>query len=168
MKIGDKIKYVDESCDSFTHGKIYTITGFDSCGDPEMYNDNAVPDCYYTDSFECITASLSFSDAIALIGTKVQYKDKPFLVEAVTVFNKYYGSTNATIKSEVKEHGYSIVLENDDDFAPLSEVEVIPMVIDLTDDYNAVIDGDNVVVGCQTIPIQKVRDILDLYERYNK
>lgn len=166
MKIGDRVKYIEESCGCFTNGKTYIIVGFDSSGDPEMYNDNGDFDCYFMNSFE-LYGSGSFNDAIALIGKKVQYKGKPFQVEAFTVYNKYYGSTNATIKSEVKEYGYSIVLENDDDFAPLSEVTEIPMVIDLTDDYHAVIKGDNVIVGCQTIPIQKVRDILDLYSKYN-
>jgi len=159
MKIGDKIRYSGDP-----EGRILTIIRIDEDGDPIYRDEDGYENNDYAYMFE-VVSSYSFDYALSMVGKNVIYQGKPFMVEAVTVFNKYYPSAIKTVQKEVKELGYSIVLENDDGFAPLSEVEEISNTVVLNDEYTAVIDGETVKVGCQTIPIQKVEEILKTFKK---
>jgi hypothetical protein len=161
MKIGDKIKYKGDDSGSF-----YEIIRFDEDGDAVYLDEEGDEICDYMDRFElCCPRNMDFNHALSLVGKNVYYKGKPFMVEAATVFNKYYPTDNKTITREVKEFGYSIVLENDDGFAPFSEIEEISNKVVLNDEYSAIIENDVVKVGCQTIPIDKVEEILKTHKK---
>jgi hypothetical protein len=109
----------------------------------------------------------NFDHAFSLIGKTVLFEGKKFKISSVSVWSKFYPTSDKGIQKVIKEHGYCVMVEDEDqDIAvPFAEVSLDGNVIKLSDEYDAVIDGDNVIVGCQTIPIAKVQEILDLHKK---
>ena len=169
MKAGDKIKCVGpiHGCLGLTIGKIYDTTRVGHDGDPFFTNDNGDESCYCAFRFKVVTNTLQdqINEAISLIGKTVEHDDVTFTVTAWGIGNKY--SDFSCIIDNLVD-GVCVYVDNANGLAPLSKLNIVDNMIEINDDFNATIEGDVVKVGHQIIPIEKVKQIIELYEKLNK
>lgn len=93
---------------------------------------------------------------------------KVFTVDSIRLFNNKHGIPSWLVPADteyLKKHGFLVIVENASDYANVDIQEVINNVVKLNDDYDAIIEGNIVKVGCQSIPIGKVREILETYNK---
>lgn len=167
MKTGDKIECVGpiHGCNGLTIGKIYTVDSVGSSdGDPCFINDRGDSSRYCAFRFKVVTNTLQdqIDKAISLIGKTVEHDYVTFTVTDWGIGNRF--SDFSKITNNLVD-GVCVYVENDTEIAPLCELKIVDNLIKLTDDYNATIEGNVVKVGCQTIPIEKVEQILELYKK---
>lgn len=145
--------------------KGYQIEDHD--GDSEIYlTDDDDDENWWEESQFRLAAQNDFNHAFSLIGKTVLFEGKKFNISSVSVWSKFYPTSDKGILKVIKEHGYCVMVEDEvrDLAVPFAEVSLTGNVIKLSDEYNAVIEGDNVIVGCQTIPITTIQKILDLHK----
>lgn len=100
--------------------------------------------------------------AETLLGKRVlSVNNKPFTVDGVRVVNKHCIPSWAD-SDLVDKQGFAVYLEDEDDYIEISDAKEVTNVLKLTDSYDAVIGDGVVTVGCQTIPIDTVREIVRL------
>jgi hypothetical protein len=96
--------------------------------------------------------------------------NRTFAVEGIRMLNSKFGVPTWLAPADndyLKKHGFLIIVECAADYANVATCEVIDNIINLNGEYDAVIEGKFVKVGCQTIPIEKVQEILDTYKKLN-
>ncbi len=93
-----------------------------------------------------------------------------FPVDGVDIHIREYPNPNsdsAIVRKNSEEHGYTIVLKcsKPSQCIPANLAEVYEDVkVKLNEQYEAVIKGDQVQVGCQVFSIEKVKEIIKAYE----
>jgi len=168
FKVGDKVKFIctrREVSGTLTIGKTYTVNRVDACdGSPFIVNDLGNVSSYMSYRFVLVPSLFNeLEKAQALVGKRVKKLStgEYFTPEYFGIGNKY---TRNLVPDTFNDDGYVVYLENDDYIAPVNDLEEVTNVVELTDDYDAIIEGDTVKVGCQNIPIDKVKEILSLWE----
>jgi hypothetical protein len=167
MKIGDKIKCVNQGYQSLKNGNIYEVLSFDD----EMVsviNINGNKELFYRSRFvEVDTNSIEWQieNAKSLVGKLVEYDGNVFSVTHWGVGNENTGDT--VVNCNLVD-GYCVYVENRFYTAPVDKLTVIENQITLNENYSAMIEGNNVIVGCQTIPIDKVKEIIALHEKISQ
>lgn len=165
FKVGDQIRYICTAnlvSGSLTFGKVYEVLGGDVDG-PSIINDLGDRSFYMAYRFELANSLIDdIKKAKSLIGKTVRQISigETFIPEFFGVANEY----NRNVDSRDLVDGYAVYLENQDYISVLSDLEEVTNIVNLTDDYNAIIEGDIVKVGCQNIPIEKVKEIIKLWE----
>jgi hypothetical protein len=169
FKAGDKVKFVctkNEVNGSLTVGKVYVVVNVNYDGSPNIKNDRGVVSSYMDYRFELANPSIEdlIEKAKNLIGKTVRDTNSGdiFVPDAWGIANKY---SDLKIAKNIKGEDVVLYVENDDNICEVGEnLEIVNNVITLTDDYNATIEKDVVNVGCQSIPIEKVRELLKIWE----
>jgi hypothetical protein len=93
---------------------------------------------------------------------------KVFTVDSMRLFNNKHGVPTWLVPADteyLKKHGFLVIVENASDYANVDIQEVINNVVKLNDDYDAIIVGNIVKVGCQSIHIDKVKEILNIHNK---
>lgn len=172
FKVGDVIKYTRENhsrSDRFITGEYYTVSGLDKDGDPIIDFDDGEEHAEYASYFTLVSRN-DLEYAMSLVGKTVKVINTryTFKVEAVGLRNKYTVSDldTAVVKREVSESGCAIMLHSEFKLISLKEVEEFTDdTVELSDTHIARIEGEYVTVGCLTIPMNKIQEILDVYNQ---
>lgn len=167
-KVGDRVLVLEgtNAEDYFQHNpKGYEVEDVD--GDNIWLTDDDGDENWWEEEEFRPAVQNDFNQAFGMIGETVLFEGKKFKISSASVWSTFYPTSDKSIQKVIKEHGYCVLVEDvDRDLAvPFSEVSLIGNVIKLSDEYSAVIQGNNVIVGCQTIPIAKVQEILDLHKK---
>ena len=109
--------------------------------------------------------TFTLQDAIdfaqTFIGKSVMGEANAFVVEGFSLFNKFSSPSwmNAEGEAFIEKNGWVVVVENNDDFSVVTkDLDVVNMV-KLNDTYDAIIEGDYVKVGCQTIHKDRILEL---------
>lgn len=171
FKVGDVIKYTNGNHsrnDRFISGEYYTVSGLDNDGDPIIDFDDGEEHAEYASYFTLISRN-DLEYAMSLVGKTVKVIDSryTFKVEAVGMRNKYTVSDydTAVIQREVSKSGCAIILHNEFTVVCLKEVEEFTDTVELSNTHIARIEGEYVTVGCLKIPMNKIQEILDVYNQ---
>lgn len=169
IKKGDIITPLCSNWTYLTKGKEYTVIDIDyDTGHMSIIDDDGDDAAYLPEDFRIVYQNPNdFEFALTLVGESFKIDGKTVNVKAVSVWNKYYPSNNPTINKIVKDFGYCVVLDDGNDVYALTQYNAIDNKVQISDDYTAVIEGDDVVVGCQTISIDKVKEILEIHKQLN-
>jgi hypothetical protein len=167
FKTGDKIKFIctnNEVSGTLTIGKIYEVDSMSHDGHPYVVNNNKQVSCYMDYRFELVndnSLEARIEKAKSLIGKPIRKNDDiTFIPDSWAVGNKYGNHYT----NDLDENGLVVYVENEDYIAKVEEAELVKNHITLTDDYDATIEKDFVRVGCQNVPIEKVREIISIWE----
>jgi hypothetical protein len=172
FKVGDVIKYIENNYSShelFIEGEYYTVSDIDDDGDPIIEFDDGELHAEYANYFTLISSN-TLEYALSLVGKTVIIRGTkhPFKVDAVGLRNKHtliYTDT-VTIIQDVSNLGYSIILQGEDNkVVSLKEVREITDTVRLNDNYTTRIEGDYITIGGVTIHIDKIQEILDVYNQ---
>jgi len=166
FKIGDKVKFIctkNEVSNSLTIGKIYEVLGVEYDGSPRIKNDRGNVSTYMHYRFEEVDDLFDdIEKARNLVGKMIMCS------KSGTIFSPTaYGVGNQYTDHIYLSEGNAVYLEDDDTIVLLSECEEVSNVVKLNDEYHATIEGNIVKVGCQSIPIDKVKQILSIWENLN-
>lgn len=171
FKVGDVIKYTRENhsrSDRFITGEYYTVSGLDKDGDPIIDFDDGEEHAEYASYFTLVSSN-TLEYALSIVGKTVNIINtrSTFKVEAVGMQNKFTVSNGdtPTTKREVSISGYAIILYGALEIVSLKEVREINNTVTLSDTHFARIEGEYVTVGCLTIPMNKIQEILDVYNQ---
>lgn len=166
FKVGDKIKFIckrNEVCGSLTVGKTYEVLKLDYSGHPMIKNDRGETSLYMSYRFEKVNSLFEdIEKAKSMIGKTLKTRIGNIFTPATWGVGNQYSKNFSISKGD-----NAVYLEDADIIALLSDCEVANNTMKLTDDYNATLEGDIVKVGCQSIPIEKVKELLKLYEDLN-
>ena len=166
FKVGDKIKFIctRNETNGVTIGKIYEVQSVDRISGLLIINDEGYISSYMSYRFELVVDDNSLEARIekakSLIGKMICENDgSNFIPDSWGIGNKHNDRG-----MDLDENGLVVYVENDDYISKVEDAELVTNVITLTDEYNAIIEKDFVKVGCQNIPIEKVRDVLNIWE----
>lgn len=158
-----------------THGKTYAVTKSFMCingktpyiviiDDNNDTHDIPADDVQLFDITKCSIPE-QYHYAVSLIGDKAKFYNETFTVADVSIAHKgsWNGSTYVDDELATNEKCVAIHLDHYRS-VPLSRITVLPKSHELkiSDDYTARITKDNVIIGCQTIPIEIVRELVKL------
>jgi signal peptidase I len=175
FKAGDIVtlkKSEKDSASYLTFGKNYKVTrGTDDEGDITLIDDEGYDDYYLSKYFELASIINSIPYAQSIVNTNVVIKKsgKRVKIAAFSTWNKFYTKgLDKKMLDLIKKDGYVVTVEGEDGTSYcLDEISQLTNEVVLNDEYTAVIEGDIVKVGCQDIPIDKVKEILDAYNKLN-
>jgi len=171
MKKGDKIKCVNPTT-SLTLNKVYEVLDVDYDYDPYVTNDNGFREMYCSYRFEVVsgvpTLEEQAKDALSLLGKKVMHGTTTLVVESITIYgvSNKPPYTNPIVNGYYDKHGFCVVIKGGRYAVPVDGVTLVPesKTIELTNEYDAEVFKNEVKVGCQTISIEKVKEILTIAE----
>ncbi len=108
----------------------------------------------------------SVNSAEQYVGKVVVYNRKKLTVDGWCKITPaiLYNDTPQEIFDIVEASGFCFCLCSNDVIFPVSKTKIVDNRVVLTDDYTALIGKDVINVGCQTIPFQKVLDIVAAHE----
>jgi hypothetical protein len=180
MKAGDKVKCIEYDA-KLVVGGIYTL-----CEVPPKHLIDQTPGktlvaidhgsevySYWSSSFELVheKTELDTIKELSLLAESFVGKEvtsghgKNWKVDSYKVFvvEESAIKSSATVYGHFNTHGYCVAVTGAGRSVPVEQVTLVPTskTIQLTDDYEAVISKDHVIVGCQTINRAK---ILELYK----
>jgi hypothetical protein len=179
FKTGDLVRYNNTSPSVYlSYNTIYTVVrGTDGDGDITITDDTGDLDYYRSEYFELAYSdnSIDYAKQLAENNTKVKVRLSDNTIEnvsidAFSVWNKFFDNKSISRMTElIKRDGYCVTVEDVKGRTILLEeiVQDKPNTVILNDEYNAIIKGDVVSVGCQDIPIEKVKEILEVYNNLN-
>jgi hypothetical protein len=105
--------------------------------------------------------SSSKNYAVSFIDTFVTYNRKKYKVTGWgCATSGYLVGLPKPILDIVKKSGYCYFVIGENFLAPASKITAISNRVVLNSEYTAIITKESVLVGCQTIPIEKVQEIL--------
>jgi hypothetical protein len=175
---GDKVKYISGAVKShMTHGKIYEIVATSPSkglvtvvrddGRTEDFYDHRFEEVEITDMVELIERAKTF------IGKKCVSSDVTFTPNQVIVVVDEYSSDNYSkeVQRVYKANGFAVALRDNVRALtfPVNETRIFihkAKTLKLTDDYDADIYPNRVVVGCQTISIEKIEELYKLIHSF--
>lgn len=149
-------------------GDVYTVTKCETDDEPLVGLKGHI-NVYYSWRFKLYEESSDLISQIqkaqSLVGKRLYTKaGVVFTPDTFRVINKYcdpgWGEP-----SDLNEDGFAVYLENENNFVNVVNAKRVPNSIKLTDSYDAVIEKGVVKVGCQTIPIDTVRRIIELHDQ---
>jgi len=173
-KVGDKITVNGGSYTDVTIGQQYIVTRISgACESLQIIDDNED-----TNWIRCSDCSHHLGDndidrAKGLVGKNVHVIEEGVVsdikIHAWSVCNKFQDSGEDKETTRLIERdGYCVTVEDEVGIShTLNNITVVSNRIKLNAEYTAVIKGDDVVVGCQTIPIEKVKEIIKRHEELN-
>jgi hypothetical protein len=168
FKVGNDVRFCKE-----THGAIHLTVGktyqvLDVEGDfIYVINELGNKASYACRRFELADNSIEgqIQMAKSFVGKAINDKrnNRVYVPDSIGLATIY--TENGFLKnSAIENDGYAVYVENRDYVTLIGDVELLTNVIKLTDDYNATINKDSIEVGCQTIPIEKVKELLEKWE----
>jgi hypothetical protein len=172
MKKGSKIKCIRPSS-GLTLNKIYEVTRLDYDNDPYLVNDNGDNEMYYANRFEVVVLELDTLDeqiafARTLIDKKVNGKHTSYVATKLEIFlsKDQASKSSSSVYGYFNQHGFCVAVGCVGCIEPVTGVKLAPesTTIELTSDYQAEVFKTEVKVGCQTISIEKVKEILTIAE----
>lgn len=174
-KIGDEVKRIPQPCDGFYHStEIYTIV--EIAKDTIRIEDSNGMNCGWWDGnkFEVVISEPDyleqFRKATKLIGKKVSYKNGygtgSMVVTNVFLVSKESPSNKSRLVYDYLEtHEFCVVCTEYARCIPFENVVFEEYKeLKISDEYTAKVYEDKVVVGGQTIPLDKVKEIIKLAE----
>lgn len=179
FKVGDKVKCINSPFRQLTIGEIYTIKQIKNISNETLYVEE-IPEYengFYSHRFELVesapivhTLNDLVNKAKDLVDKKVtDSKDgKKFSPDNIKVYllEKDVKLSSGRAQDSFKRNGFAICLNGGGITIPVEDLDLAPEVvtIKLTKDYDAKIYADRVEVGCQTIPLDKLKELLKLAE----
>lgn len=186
FKVGDKVKYIQHEKKTLTNGKTYEVTryDFDNVTDvPSKYdmvtviNDHGHPELYFRSRFELVKDSHNLESLVALaktfLGKTCKYDTLvPLTPDKILVYvdGSLVQESSYSVIQDFNTYGYTVALK---DSKKLSTVPVrgtvlsLSHTVKLTDEYDAEVFPDKVVVGCQTITKEKIDELHKLIHSYD-
>lgn len=177
MKIGDKVKRLPQYHGSFSHdlNEIYTITQIRSRGRTICIEDSNGRDreCWDANKFELANKEPNyleqFKEATKCIGKKGSYKDgtssRLNIKRVVLASQNSVGDKSTLVHDYLKDHEFCVVCVDGAVCVPFESITVLNYEeLKISDQYTAQVYKDKVVVGCQTIPIDTVKELIKLSE----
>ena len=180
FEVGDKIICVDATHqgECLTKGNIYTVSSFRSYDDNRVavINDNNREQFFYVTRFEREVKSLptdiqgQIDLAKSYIGKEVTWKTGSYGGRFKVTNINVYADPNIELPSlssdrAFKRDGFSVVVNDKKSF--MSVLDVTPVKIKefesvkLNSEYTDTVYKDKVIVGCQTIPMSAIDEIVD-------
>jgi len=183
MKPGDKVKCIQKDA-LLEVGKEYTLTDVpNGYGDPSDRKVVAVDQgnfgvyTYYESYFEpLITDKLEIIKKLCALANSyigeivVGSGGRKWKVDSYEVYllKENAAKSSGSVYGHFNMHGYCVAVKGGGRSIPVEEVELQPTseTIKLTDDYEAVITKDHIVVGCQTISREKLQELLKIQDGF--
>lgn len=176
-KKGDKVIFIETGYTSMTHGKEYEITSIDDPNDGPLTLLNVVTDNgnvigFYAKRFKPSTVVPTIDELVkkakSLVGKSCidstdGDKFNPTTIK-IAVDETQAGKLSIRSQDSFRKNGFVVALVQGGLSLPVEELILAPdsKTIELTKDYDAEVFKDKVVVGCQTIPIAKLEELLKL------
>lgn len=177
MKIGDKVKRLPKHHRTFFYdaSAIYTITQVSNLGRTIQIvdSDGKYKDRWDADKFEVVNDEpdylRQFKEANKLIGKKGTVGGEVSLtIKRVVLVNKDTQpgqDTSQLVRDYLKTHEFCVVCVDGDICVPFEIITIVKhKELKISDEYTAQVYKDKVVVGCQTIPIDTVKELIKLSE----
>jgi hypothetical protein len=178
LKIGYKVKLLPKHYGSFDYdvSETYTINEIGSNGRDIHIVDSKGNDRSWwdDDKFELVSSEpdymKQFKAATKLIGKKVSYVNGSFAhikVKNVVLVSKESTSNKSDLVHDyLKTHEFCVVCTDSGVCVPFESVTPLGEYKELkiSDEYTAKVYEDKVVVGCQTIPLDTVKELIKLAE----
>jgi len=102
--------------------------------------------------------------AESLVGTTVKFNRTRYMVEDWTRITKGQTKGVAKVISDiVNKHGFCFCAVSGETLIPVSKIKTTSPRIVLNNEYSGVVRKDDVVVGCQTIPYEKILEIVKIH-----
>jgi len=175
-KKDDEVRCIDHTCEpDIVYGNIYKVLSdspdtSDTFYVPSSTNGGRV--CYFKSRFEPVNKSMSLGEQVELaqsfIGKRLREKGKNQRmncdeVQVCLIKDQVLKRSNICYEY-FEKHGFCVAILSGSSSQPVVNFELWPEyeTIELTKDYSAVVTKDEIVVGCQTIPMDKVREILKI------
>ena len=169
-KKGDKVIAVKNCEPWLTKGKEYIIAGenindFD-CIRIEESDDGQKNLSFFKVRFSLVPSEMPLGEQVELAQTYIGKNTTEGKCKSVQVCltEKDVNERSFSCQNYFKEHGFCVAIMGGYWSVPLPTVSLAPesKTIKLTDDYNAEVFADKVKVGCQTIPLSKLEEILTI------
>lgn len=111
-----------------------------------------------------ITAADAIKKAESLLGKIVMGQEKQFTVESWSIFGKHAIPSWMSNEGEdlIDKQGWVCIVDNDGEFAVLKDDTETYNLVKLNDEYDAIIVGDMVHVGCQKIHKDRIIELANL------
>ncbi len=181
FNVGDKIRCINSPSHKLVKGNTYTVERIEDPDDGDIAMiyceefDNQ--DGFYASRFEAVTTDLSIAVLIdkakelrnkTCIDTKDGSKFFPDKIK-IYVLEEEVKVSSGRARASFERNGFVVCLNGGGITLPVEELELSPVTITvkLTEDYDAQVYKDKVVVGCQTIPLDKLKELLKLAESLN-
>jgi hypothetical protein len=162
FKVGDKVKCVDTGdIKLLNFGEIYTVH---EVGNPFIYF-SAGGAGFYPKRFELVIdendLGAQCEKAYTLIGKNVKRGNTTYKITHVFIIKKGQ-SSSALVNEWLETHDFCVAVGNGTQKLPVMLVDEMPPSIRVENvgDYDAEVYVDKIVVGCQTIPWDKVEEII--------
>jgi hypothetical protein len=180
FKVGDRLKVIDNDCrqgqikigatckviHTENFGRSVKVKFDDSSNWTENYLDS--------DRFELLPSRTLEQDlelARTFLNKDVVSRNggEKFTVKRIKVYLKEDGehrNSSVTVMGEIEKNGYCVTLIGNKYHIPVSDAVEPPIskTVKLNDTYNAVVTKTEVKVGCQTFPINKIRELIEANE----
>tara|TARA_R110002167_G_scaffold98020_1_gene258221 strand:- start:3896 stop:4438 length:543 start_codon:yes stop_codon:yes gene_type:complete len=175
-KEGDEITVNGGPYTDVTFGQKYIVTSIsDDCKSLRIVDDNADRNWIKWSDCSHHLADNDIDRAKGLVGKNVRLTGEGEVsdieIYAWSVWNKFQvqeDNGHDEITRLIERDGYCVTVEDEDGYShTLTNITVLTNRIKLNAEYTAVIKGNDVVVGCQTIPIEKVKEIIKRHEDLN-
>jgi hypothetical protein len=181
-KVGDKVKvkpkYKDQEYrnDLVQLNKWYTVSRLDESDGTFYFRDDEGDELWAEDHWFILHGCSAHNDidyAKSLVGklvdVKVNGRNKQVIIDSFAVYSKHSEPLEEKGKKLIERDGYCVIVEDKNGYGfVLDDVKEISNKVVLNDEYTAVVDKDNVVVGCQTISIEKIKEILKIHTKLTK
>jgi hypothetical protein len=166
--------------DELTLGKIYEV--LDECDKYyTILNDRGKRNYYNRNRFQpmdndtnmhpkLVEIQKKYEEACKLVGKRVRGNSRTsFVVKEVKIDldGKVDGYKSVSVLEHTEKHGYCVYITEKDGARslPFEDVYEVPhKIVKLNDKYDAIVEGDKVIVGCQTFDIKQVEEILKAYK----
>jgi 3-dehydroquinate synthase class II len=166
---GDKLRCISvDGSEQLKLGKIYTFSHYNDC--ENVCVEGSGNDGFYPYRFVKVEESLSgdVEMAISMLDKKITEKNgRTFTPNHIRIFTKPCDHSSPLVGDVLKIKPYCVALCDDWRVIPLSECNLTPESIEVegVGDYTAKVYSDKVVVGCQEIPLEKVKEILEASDK---
>ena len=171
---GDEITVNGGHYTDVTFGQTYIVAKISNdCKSLRIVDDNADKNWIIWSDCSHHLADNNINRAKRLVGKNVRLTEegevRDIEIYAWSVWNKFQDEDDDDeITRLIERDGYCVTVEDEDGYShTLTNITLLTSRIKLNDEYTAVIIGNDVVVGCQTIPIEKVKEIIKRHEELN-
>ena len=106
-----------------------------------------------------------YAYAVSLIGQRAKFHSETFTIDSVSIAHKGSWNGSTSVGDELANNEKCVAIHwGYSRCVPLSRITVLPKSHELkiSDDYTATVTKEHVIVGCQTIPIEIVRELVKL------
>jgi hypothetical protein len=168
FKKGDKIKCIDADYSSLNLGEIYIFDGDHSYAH-DCITIVGYPYGYFKNRFvlveeDTLESLVKKAEDIIKSGKMVSvdgFIKKPSSIE---IHYKESIKISPLVSDDIKERGFSVAIRMECySIAPVNLCEVITNIVEGVGSWTAIVNKDNVQVGCQTIPWEKIEEIIEVH-----